>query len=89
MGHRLVEDSLRESEERAAEERMGAIGQNGNEGEHYADVTSESYKLDVDNIHDLEDVKDIFEAMGLSFNVIGELSDLQKRLVNSNLFVRR
>ena len=45
------------------------------------------YKLNVNNIHDLEDVKDILEAMDLHITAHGNhLNPIQKSLVEKGLF---
>jgi hypothetical protein len=46
-----------------------------------------NYKLDVAMIHDLEDVKDVLEAMNLTLSVYREgTSPVQQRLINNGIF---
>ena len=46
-----------------------------------------NYKLNVNNIHDLEDVRDILEAMDLHITAYGDsLNPIQKSLVEKGLF---
>jgi len=82
--NRLVEDEL-DRQENERDNRMNIIGQNGNDGEHYT-LNSGCYKLNVNNIHDIEDIKDIFEGMGLVINVYGDADKIQQRLIDKGLF---
>ncbi len=98
---KLTEDELdRQEEER--NKRMNIIGQNGNDGEHYETESKftdtitvngtsaiwvpKNYNLNVNNIHDLEDVKDILEAMQMTLSVYGEPNPNQQRLIDKGLF---
>ena len=45
-----------------------------------------SYSLNVNYVHDLNDVKDILECMNLNMNVFENPSEVQKRLIDSGIF---
>jgi len=91
---RLVDEALERSEDN---DRMDIIGQNGNDGEHYEDNYAEDtipnimdgievYKLDVNYIYDLDDVKDILEGMGLKLHIGSKKTPLESRLISSGIF---
>ena len=100
--NRMVEDEI-DRQEKERDSRMNIIGQNGNDGEHYEDedltvgdhanmswVTPEAYTLDVTMIHDLEDVKDILEAMNLTLREYRHgASPVQKRLIDNGTFKKQ
>ena len=94
MGHRLVEEEI-ERQENEQNNRIDIIAQNGNDGEHYEDlilvnnglgINQKNYSLNVNRIHDLNDVKDILECMNLQMNVSGHPTEVQKRLINNGIF---
>jgi hypothetical protein len=91
MGHRLIEEEM---EKQNKEKYPGSfdVGQSAGDltvGDH-ADmswVMPVNYKLDVTMIHDLEDVKDVIEAMNLSLSVYRNcLSPVQQRLIDNGTF---
>ncbi len=100
--NRLVEDELdRQEEERNKRmDIIGQNGNDGEHYENsliddsyyltesnaFSISAAKIYKLNVNNIHDLEDVKDILEGMSMHFSVYGEPTPIQKRLIDKGLF---
>jgi len=94
MGHRLIEEEM----ERQNKEKYPGSFDVGKSGEDltvvdHADmgwVMPSSYKLDVTMIHDLEDVKDILEALNLTIMVHNDNgSPVQKRLIDNGTFKKQ
>jgi 7,8-dihydro-6-hydroxymethylpterin-pyrophosphokinase len=94
----------RQQKEDERNARMDIIAQNGNDGEHYEDedltvsdveatyswINPTSYKLDVSMIHDLEDIKDILEALNFTLHVnINDASPTQRRLIDNGTFKKQ
>ena len=93
MGHRLIEEEM---EKQNKEKYPGSfdVGQSGYlKADGHADMSwamPETYTLDVTMIHDLEDVKDILEAMNLTLSVYKNYtSPVQKRLIDNGTFKKQ
>ena len=94
MGHRLIEEEMEKQNKEKYPESFD-VGQSAGDltvGDH-ADmswVMPVNYKLDVTMIHDLEDVKDVIEAMNLTLSVYKEnVSPGQKKLIDNGTFKKQ
>ena len=94
MGHRLIEEEM---ERQNKEKYPGSfdVGQSGEfltVGDHttMSWTNPKSYKLDASMIHDLEDVKDVLEAMNLTMMVYdADITETQQRLINNKTFKKQ
>jgi len=96
MGHRLVEEEM---ERQNKEKYPGSfdVGQSTRDNiavkyemPHSSIAAPTKYKLDVTMIHDLEDVKDILEALNLTLIVYKDgASPVQKRLIDNKTFKKQ
>jgi len=69
--------------EEESEKRMNVVAQNGNTGNHYNKVMT--YNLNPDNIHDLEDIKDILEILKPQITIFNEPNKTQQVLIDKGI----
>ena len=97
MGHRLIEEEMERQNKEKYPGSFDAEYSGRADLRLTPDVTAtfswtnpKSYKLDASMIHDLEDVKDVLEAMNLTMMVYdADITETQQRLINNKTFKKQ